>query len=92
MPPRLFGSSLHDLVLDEKRCAHAKVEARIGVPSQVLGMIRILQQFLDTPSLFKKKVKLATTQALRADLEEEIGVKVGTEVHAVAGCLIQWVN
>ena len=85
-----FGSHLQDLILDERRCAHAKIEPRVGAPTQALHLIKTLQQFLDTPGIFRRKITLASMKDLRRSLEAESSVPSGTELHVVAGCFLQW--
>ena len=86
----LFGTHLQELVLSEFRCAHAKTEPRIGAPVQILNILKTLIPFLDTPGIFRRKPSPGTMQNVRDDMEDEKGISVGTEVHALAACLLQW--
>lgn len=86
----LFGTHLEELVLDDVRCAHAKIEPRIGAPDQILNTLKTLQNFLETPGIFRRKPSPGTMQALRDNMEEEKGIAIGTEVYALAACLLQW--
>jgi hypothetical protein len=92
VPPktRLFGTSLLTLLCDDHRCSMARLDARIGLPTQIEHMLNILHHSIDVPDLFRRRGSKEEMEMLRTALEEERLVPAGTRVHAVAHCLLQW--
>lgn len=87
-----FGSPLKDLIMDERRTAHAYLNPLLGIPNQALRMINFLTARANTPDLFRRPVTLSALNILRRDVEEEREFAGTTEVAAVALLLMQWLN
>lgn len=87
---KLFGSSLKELIMDDKRCKYALLDSRIGIPRQVHNMISVLHRSIDVPGLFRYRGSQEELAILRDALEAEEDIPAGTQVYTVAHCLLQW--
>jgi hypothetical protein len=87
-----FGSTLKELVLDERRTSHAYLNPLLGVPNQAARMIAFISARASTPDLFRRPVPTQVLGALRREVEEEREIPHATDVAAVALLLMQWLN
>lgn len=87
-----FGSTLKELVLDERRTPHAYLNPLLGVPTQAARMISFIAARANTPDLFRRPVPTQVLGALRREVEDEHDIPPGTDVAAVALLLMQWLN
>lgn len=87
---KLFGTSLKELILDDKRCKYALLDSHIGIPRQVHNMISVLHRAIDLPGLFRRRGSREELSVLRDALEAEQDIPAGTQVYTVAHCLLQW--
>lgn len=87
-----FGSSLEDLVLDEGRCVHAKLDPALGLPTQAHRMLSLLHERAATPGLFRVQPSPSAVLALRLIVEAEQQIPDGADAHAVATLLLQWLE
>ena len=87
-----FGSTLKELLLDERRTSHAYLNPLLGIPNQAARMIAFVAARASTPDLFRRPVPAQQLQALRREIEEEREIPAGTDVAAVALLLMQWLN
>jgi hypothetical protein len=87
-----FGSTLKELVLDERRTPHAYLNPLLGVPTQAVRMISFISARANTPDLFRRPVPTQVLGALRREVEDEHDIPQATDVAAVALLLMQWLN
>ena len=97
----LFGSSLKDLILDDRRCGVCHMDPLLGVPSMVICMLSFLTLHADTPGLFRTKIAHESYASLKHSLEAERGIPKMEAmsvqenvrmVHIVAYTLLQWLS
>jgi hypothetical protein len=87
-----FGSTLRELVLDDRRTPHAYLNPLLGVPTQAARMLAFVSARASTPDLFRRPVSSAALSDLRREVEEERDFTASAEVSAVALLLMQWLN
>eukprot|EP01034_Spumella_vulgaris_P021734 gene21734-27787_t len=87
-----FGSSLRELVLDEFRCTHAHLNPLLGIPTQALKMINFVNNYVQTPELFRQRANLNAVADLRRAIEEERGIPLNCDISVVAHVLVMWLN
>lgn len=88
----LFGSSLRDLVLDDQRCAHANLNAELGIPTMIIKLIQYIHHNARTPNLFRQRVTVTAIEELKRSLEAEKGIPATCNIATVSFVLIQWLN
>ena len=93
----LFGTSLGDLILDDRRCGVCHIDPLLGIPSMVICMISFLTLNVSTEGLFRTRITMENYEILKYSLEHERGIpKTETVqenvqmVHVVAFTLLQW--
>jgi hypothetical protein len=88
----LFGSSLKDLLLDERRCQYAFLNPELGIPTQILKLINYIHHFIQTPNLFRQKISIHSINELKKSLETEQGIPTTSNIATVCFVFIQWLN
>ena len=63
-----FGSTLKELLLDERRTSHAYLNPLLGIPNQAARMIAFVAARASTPDLFRRPVPAQQLQALRREI------------------------
>ena len=76
----LFGTSLHDLVLDEKRCGVSNIDPQLGIPNMILSILTFLTKHIQTPGLFQTTINMRKYKKLKIDFENERGVPEISEI------------
>jgi hypothetical protein len=69
--PSFFGSSMRQLILEERRCAHAHLDPYLGIPIQALRMINFLSHHANTPNLFRVRASVNGVDEMKRLLEQE---------------------
>ena len=85
-----FGSSLRDLVLDERRTMTACMDPRLGIPTQAVKLLALLHDNINTVGLFRNKGNEREISKLRTLLEHEHAIPPGMDIHSIAQCFLQW--
>ena len=70
----LFGTSLRDLVVDEKRCGVSNIDPQLGIPNMILSILTFLTLHIRTPGLFRTTINMRKYKKLKIDFENERGV------------------
>jgi hypothetical protein len=98
----LFGTSLAELIRDDRRCGVAHMDQRLGIPTMVIAMLTYINDHIDTPGLFRTRVSRESIHELRFSLENERAIPQGlggnssssveNMTHTVAAVLIQYLS
>eukprot|EP01041_Mallomonas_annulata_P001496 gene1496-2883_t len=85
-----FGSPLKALVLDESRCPYARLEPRLGIPTQAISLLDFVERHITTPGLLRHSGTAQEMEGLKELLERCEDVSDDSNPHVAVQCLMEW--